>query len=322
MRRDEFVEKVSSYASTGQPFLFLVDFEKKQPFVCLLPELAAHKIYFDFKGSSNLNYNIKKRDVQLHPEPIQRDVFDARFTKVIKHLNDGDTYLLNLTFPTEIKVNISLSDIFKTAVAPYKLLYKDEFVVFSPERFIKISDDRIHTYPMKGTIDATINGAREKLLQDQKEIWEHNTIVDLMRNDLSIIATDVEVHRYRYIDHIKTFSSEILQTSSEIVGNMPHDWRSSLGESLMKLLPAGSISGAPKKKTVEIINDAELGARGYFTGVFGIYDGQNLDSAVAIRFIEREGEKFYFRSGGGITAKSTMDSEYQEMIQKVYVPTI
>jgi len=86
------------------------------------------------------------------------------------------------------------------------------------------------------------------------------------------------------------------------------------------MLPAGSISGAPKKKTIEIIREVEGYERGFYTGIFGYFDGKNLDSAVAIRFIEKQGEKLIFKSGGGITYQSDWEKEYEEMQKKVYVP--
>ncbi len=89
---------------------------------------------------------------------------------------------------------------------------------------------------------------------------------------------------------------------------------------MFKLLPAGSISGAPKKKTVEIIQRVEQYDRGYYTGIFGYFDGTNLDSAVAIRYIEKDGEELVFKSGGGITFQSDWKKEYDEMLNKVYVP--
>ena len=88
-----------------------------------------------------------------------------------------------------------------------------------------------------------------------------------------------------------------------------------------KLLPAGSISGAPKEKTVQIIQQAEGEKRGYYTGIFGYFDGNNLESAVAIRYIEKnEQGEMLFRSGGGITSQSSLEEEYQEILEKVYVP--
>jgi para-aminobenzoate synthetase component 1 len=130
----------------------------------------------------------------------------------------------------------------------------------------------------------------------------------------------VEVTRFRYLDKIYTKQKNLLQVSSEIRGKLPDDWKSKIDEILLKILPAGSISGAPKQKTIEIIKEAEKIKRGYYTGIFGIFDGKNLDSAVSIRYIEKTESGLQFRSGGGITALSDLDSEYQEMKDKVYVP--
>ena len=91
---------------------------------------------------------------------------------------------------------------------------------------------------------------------------------------------------------------------------------------LSKLLPAGSISGAPKQKTLEVIQNSENYCRGYYTGIFGVFDGKNLESAVAIRYIENQKGKLIFKSGGGITALSKLEEEYQELGDKVYVPII
>ena len=89
---------------------------------------------------------------------------------------------------------------------------------------------------------------------------------------------------------------------------------------LFGMLPAGSISGAPKRKTVEIIREAETYERGFYTGVMGYFDGETLDSAVMIRFLEQDGDRFIFKSGGGITFQSRARDEYEEMISKIYVP--
>ena len=173
---------------------------------------------------------------------------------------------------------------------------------------------------MKGTIDASLPNARERILADKKEEAEHATIVDLIRNDLSQVASEVTVSRYRYIDELQTNRGRLLQVSSEIRGKLPEDWKASLGDILFRLLPAGSITGAPKKKTMQIISEAETYERGFYTGVMGYFDGSSLDSAVMIRFVEQEGDRMYFKSGGGITCRSEVESEYHEMKQKVYVP--
>ena len=166
----------------------------------------------------------------------------------------------------------------------------------------------------------SIPSAAQLLMNDPKEAAEHATIVDLIRNDLSMVANQVFVSRYRYIDTLQTNQGAILQTSSEIQGILPENYPEHLGELIFRLLPAGSITGAPKKKTMQIIREAETYDRGFYTGIMGYSDGINLDSAVMIRFVEQEGEKMYFKSGGGITCQSDAESEYNEMKQKIYVP--
>jgi len=232
----------------------------------------------------------------------------------------GNTYLLNLTFPTQLIVNTTLFDIFLASQAPFKLYFKEQFVTFSPERFIQITDNIIKTYPMKGTIDAAIPQAMEKILANSKEQAEHTMVVDLLRNDLSIVATRVAVNRFRYVEKINAGHKQLLQTSSEITGILPYHWHSEIGDILCTLLPAGSISGVPKKKTVEIIHAVEGYERGFFTGVFGYFDGKQLDSAIMIRFIEQQKSGLIYKSGGGITIDSRVNIEYHEMLNKVYIP--
>ena len=209
------------------------------------------------------------------------------------------------------------------------------FVCFSPETFVRIKGGRIYSYPMKGTLDASLPNAEKQLMEDRKEAAEHATIVDLIRNDLSRVAENVRVDKYRYIDVLHTNKGDILQTSSEISGRLPEDYPHHLGEILDAQLPAGSITGAPKDKTMQIIQKAEGYDRGFYTGIMGIYDQGELNSAVMIRFIEEEEvfpsktenrmnyeaiRKLYFKAGGGITSKSDCRKEYEEVIQKIYLP--
>lgn len=195
-----------------------------------------------------------------------------------------------------------------------------QFVCFSPESFVRIKNGKIYSYPMKGTLDASLPNAEEVLMNDEKEAAEHATIVDLIRNDLSRVAERVRVDRYRYIDVLHTNKGDILQTSSEISGKLPSDYHNRIGDILAAMLPAGSITGAPKDKTVQIIHEAEGYDRGYYTGIMGIYDNGMLNSAVMIRFMEKDGEGIFFKAGGGITSKSDCRKEFEEVLQKVYLP--
>jgi para-aminobenzoate synthetase component 1 len=173
---------------------------------------------------------------------------------------------------------------------------------------------------MKGTIKVSSTESEKELLSDIKEIAEHHTIVDLLRNDLSMVADRINVNRFRYVERIHTHEGELLQVSSEITGKLPDNYQDQLGEIIFKLLPAGSVTGAPKEKTITIIREAEKSDRGYYTGVCGVFDGENLNSAVMIRFIEEHKGALRFKSGGGITFLSNARSEYKELNDKVYVP--
>jgi para-aminobenzoate synthetase component 1 len=315
------IRKMNRLGAGNIPFLFIVDFEMKKPVFMTLEEASTKNIFYDVNGLTNYykKRNIDKK-VVLKKYPVAFDDYFKSFNIVADNLKAGNTYLLNLTFQTKIEINFSLEEIFFNSIAKYKLLYGDKFVVFSPETFVKIIDGKIYSYPMKGTIDAGIKNAREIILNDEKEKAEHTTIVDLIRNDLSMIADNVEVEEFRFVDKIKTNEKELLQVSSKISGNLPENYNEKLGDIIFQLLPAGSISGAPKGKTIEIIKSAESYKRGFYTGVFGIFDGKNVDCAVMIRFIENMEGDLYFKSGGGITAKSDPRKEYQELIDKVYVP--
>ncbi len=253
-------------------------------------------------------------------ESVDFATYRHAFDRVIEEIRSGNTYLLNLTFPSELFTPLSLGEIYRTVDAKFKLLYRDRFVCFTPERFVNIADDRIYTYPMKGTIDATIPDAARQILDNPKEMAEHVMVVDLLRNDLSRVAKRVRVERFRYIDKIRAGERELLQVSSRIAGDLERGWQDRLGDIMLSLLPAGSITGAPKRSTTEIIRRVESYERGYFTGIFGTFDGERLDSAVMIRFIERDGDRLIYKSGGGITIDSDARSEYDELREKIYVP--
>lgn len=303
------------------PFLFIIDFEQKKPIVLPLSEVNSNDLLYDFQGVRNHGPAV----VQDHRLRMMRSSLDVAhyqraFDYVMQQLQAGNSFLVNLTFPTEVHLNLSLRELFFQSQARYKLWWRGAFVVFSPESFVRIDDGSIRAYPMKGTIDATVPEAEHKILHDPKEMAEHTTIVDLLRNDLSRYATQVQVTRFRYVEKITTTRSALLQVSSEITGKLSADYHRHLGDILSSLLPAGSVSGAPKPKTLQIIREAEAGPRGYYTGVMGYYDGDVLDSGVMIRYIEQVGERYFYRSGGGITARSVLETEYQELHDKVYVP--
>lgn len=381
--KQEIIDKINRLASQDEPFLFVINYQGDKAFIRQLSDINPEECLFDFEGRGNFSDEMKNNSEkiaeiswQIAP-PLYED-YERSFDIVKNNIMAGNSYLTNLTCKVPVSCNLSLEDIFNQAKGKYKLLLRrkrnqaedkaqqkeeeeesqnkadkkeenieeisNPFVCFSPETFVRIKNGRIYSYPMKGTLDASLPDAEKQLMEDRKEAAEHATIVDLIRNDLSRVAENVRVDKYRYIDVLHTNKGDILQTSSEISGSLPEDYRQHLGEILDAQLPAGSITGAPKDKTMQIIHEAEGYDRGFYTGIMGIYDQGELNSAVMIRFIEEEnspvdfeadGEKnfkanegkepkesreLYFKAGGGITSKSDCRREYEEVIQKIYLP--
>ena len=380
--KQEIIDKINRLASQDEPFLFVINYQGDKAFIRQLSDINPEECLFDFEGRGNFSDEMKNNSEkiaeiswQIAP-PLYED-YERSFDIVKNNIMAGNSYLTNLTCKVPVSCNLSLEDIFNQAKGKYKLLLRrkrnqaedkaqqkeeeeaqnkadkkeenieeisNPFVCFSPETFVRIKNGRIYSYPMKGTLDASLPDAEKQLMEDRKEAAEHATIVDLIRNDLSRVAENVRVDKYRYIDVLHTNKGDILQTSSEISGRLPEDYRQHLGEILDAQLPAGSITGAPKDKTMQIIHEAEGYDRGFYTGIMGIYDQGEFNSAVMIRFIEEEnspvdfeadGEKnfkanegkepkesreLYFKAGGGITSKSDCRREYEEVIQKIYLP--
>ncbi len=309
------MKRLSHLASQGIPFLFFTNFDASKTQVFRLEQLKEEDIEYAFDTDIYSAHTQK-----INKNPISYKTYKKGFDYIIEKIKSGDTYLLNYTCKTKIKTKLSLKEIFALANARFKLRVKDEFICFSPERFIKIENNSIYTYPMKGTIDASIPNAQAKILANTKEMAEHIMVVDLLRNDLSMVAKEVKVTKFRYIDKINAGEKELLQVSSEIQGLLCENWKNKLGDILQTLLPAGSITGTPKRKTLEIIKEVENYERNNFSGVFGVFDGKSFDSAIMIRFIENNQEEMVYKSGGGITLDSSAEAEYQEMLDKIYIP--
>ena len=322
MSKELIKEKLNKFGFEKEPFLFVLSYDLSKFYIEKLSNLPK-----TIKFELNSNEHNKSKDIKkskLEKFPISFEEYRKSFDYIQEQIKSGNSYLLNLTAKTKIKTSLSLDEIYENIDAKFKLRFqnnKDDFVCFSPERFVEIKKNKISTYPMKGTIDAIITNAQARILGDVKEMAEHTMVVDLLRNDLGIIAQKVRVNKFRYCEKINAGDKKLLQISSKISANLQDNWNEKIGDILTSILPAGSITGTPKKKTVEILKKIENYDRGFYTGIFGVFDGINLDSSVMIRFIQQEqnGELFY-KSGGGITCDSNVNLEYQELIDKIYLP--
>ncbi len=309
-------DKLNFYGKRREPSFFVIDFELKNYDIIPLKDIDQDILFSIDK--KNIEIKDKKKAYSFKPIAFQK--YKKAFDKLQLHIKKGNSYLTNLTCPSNINIDYSLKELYHYTDAKFKLYFKDQFICFSPERFIEIKDNKIYTYPMKGTIDAKIPNAQDKILNNQKEMAEHVMVVDLLRNDLSMVSKKVRVDKFRYIEKIKAGERELLQVSSKIHGELEESWQDRLGDIITTLLPAGSITGTPKKRTTQIIKEIENYNRGFFSGIFGVFDGNSLDSSVMIRFIERNGDQLIYKSGGGITIDSNIKEEYKEMCEKVYVP--
>lgn len=341
--KPQAIQRINYLASKDIPFIFIVDYKGNSSYIFSINEVDPYECLYDFRGKTNHKYNKSQEFINFSPYASEKTNYNYNksltpnkikwdynlpsyydYSKSFEHVKSnilkGNSFLTNLTCKIPLKTNLCLKSIFHNSKAPYKIWVDNKFVCFSPEIFIRIENSIIKSFPMKGTIDANIPNAKSLLLNDPKESAEHATIVDLIRNDISKIASNVNVDSYRYVDLIKTNKGSILQTSSEISGSLPLGFKRDLGSIIFSLLPAGSITGAPKDKTMEIIAESENFDRGFYTGIMGIWENNSLDSAVMIRFIDNEDGNYFFKAGGGITSKSLCIDEYNEIKQKTYVP--
>lgn len=206
LNRAESIEKINDLASNKIPFLMISDFKGENSKIWPLNYLNPDKVCYWINGISNYVVSESKNTpILLNKFPISFVEYQRAFDFVKTNVLLGNSFLTNLTCATNIKLNIGLKEIFERSEARYKVLLSDEFVCFSPEIFVKIDESgKISSFPMKGTIDANIPDAENIILSDKKEFYEHTTIVDLIRNDISKVANKVWVEKFRYIDKIQT----------------------------------------------------------------------------------------------------------------------
>jgi para-aminobenzoate synthetase component 1 len=318
MSFEQVCSAMDEMGKRNNPFLFFVDYKAELGWIGAPSE--AHALGIKYEIGSN-KIAAKSEIIPIfNKTPISEASYFDKFNQVQKAIQRGDSFLINLTAPTQIETNLNIEEIYAIAQARYKLLVPEFFTVFSPECFIQIEENKIKSFPMKGTLAVVNHSSPDNLINDVKEQAEHATIVDLIRNDLSQVAFPIQVEKYKFIDQVKTHEGDLWQMSSLISGELLTEFKGHFGKILNQLLPAGSISGAPKSSTLRIIDEVENYPRGFYTGIMGLFDGHLFDSGVMIRYIETTKNEMIYKSGGGITVFSDAKKEYQELIQKVYLP--
>jgi para-aminobenzoate synthetase component 1 len=254
-----------------------------------------------------------------------REEYDKAYFTTKNHIKEGDVYQLNLTHRLHAKTKKSSSEIFRKIIENNEVGFlayikgeNFEILSASPERFIKIKGDRIETSPIKGTRPRGKTRAEDmrlknELKKNKKESAELNMITDLLRNDLGKFCKtgSVKVEKQRII---KKYSN-VWHTMSKISGVI--DKKTNPIKGLISMLPGGSITGCPKKRAIEIIDEIEPTTRGIYTGIIGqITNKHDMDFSIAIRTIIKKGEDLYLQVGGGIVADSKNKDEFQETLDK------
>lgn len=245
--------------------------------------------------------------------------------KARKHIYEGDIFQVVLSNRLEAGYEGSLLNAYRVLrtinPSPYMFYFSSDDIEVagaSPETLVKLEDNVLHTFPLAGTRprgkdDAEDQKLEEELLKDEKEKAEHNMLVDLGRNDLGKISRFGTVEVEHYMDILKY--SHVMHIGSTVKGII-QDNKCSL-DAVDAVLPAGTLSGAPKIKAMEIINKLENNKRGIYGGAIGYIDFTgNLDTCIAIRTVFKKNGKIFVRSGAGIVADSVPENEYYECINK------
>ncbi len=245
--------------------------------------------------------------------------------KTKKYIKDGDIFQAVLSNRIEADAEGSLLDTYRilrtTNPSPYMFYFcsKDiEIAGSSPETLVKLKDGVLHTFPLAGTRPRGKTREEDlrlekELLSDKKELAEHNMLVDLGRNDLGRISEfgSVKVEKYMSIERY----SHVMHIGSTVAGKIRSD--KTAIDAIDSVLPAGTLSGAPKIRACEIINELEKNKRGIYGGAIGYIDfSGNMDTCISIRIAFKKNNKVFIRSGAGIVADSIPENEYQECINK------
>ena len=256
---------------------------------------------------------------------FQKEAYCSMVEKAKYHIKEGDIFQIVLSNRLEAEYEGSLLNAYRLLrtlnPSPYMFYFSSsdmEVAGASPETLVKLEDGVLHTFPLAGTrprgkTEAEDKALEEELLADPKELAEHNMLVDLGRNDIGKISKfgTVEVEKYHSIERY----SHVMHIGSTVKGEIRED-RDALS-AIDAILPAGTLSGAPKIRACQLINDLENNKRGIYGGAIGYLDFTgNLDTCIAIRIAYKKNGKVFIRSGAGIVADSVPEKEYQECINK------
>ena len=290
-----------------------------------------NKAELELKTLADLVVNGKEADV---PKGVLKTEFTSEFTKdefeaVVKktqhYIKEGDIFQCVVSNRREAEFEGSLLNAYRVLrtlnPSPYMFYLSGgdvELTGASPETLVKLTDGKMYTFPIAGTMRRGKNEAEdlaieEKLINDEKELAEHNMLVDLGRNDLGKISKFGSV-KVEALHMLQRFS-HVIHITSTVSGDI-QDGKDAL-DAIGATLPAGTLSGAPKIRAIEILHELEKSPRGVYGGAVGYIDfSGNMDVCIGIRMAMNKGGKVYVRAGAGIVRDSVPESKYNETLIK------
>ena len=290
-----------------------------------------NKAELELKALADLVVNGKEANI---PKGILKTEFTSEFTKdefeaVVKktqhYIKEGDIFQCVVSNRREAEFDGSLLNAYRVLrtlnPSPYMFYLSGgdvELTGASPETLVKLTDGKMYTFPIAGTMRRGKNEAEdlaieEKLINDEKELAEHNMLVDLGRNDLGKISKFGSV-KVEALHMLQRFS-HVIHITSTVSGDI-QDGKDAL-DAIGATLPAGTLSGAPKIRAIEILHELEKSPRGVYGGAVGYIDfSGNMDVCIGIRMAMNKGGKVYVRAGAGIVRDSVPASEYNETLIK------
>jgi len=276
------------------------------------------------KGKNFLGKRVNKIKLHFHSN-FTKDDFIEKVKKAKKYIKEGEIIQVVLSQRFNTKINVDSFDIYRAlrSINPspymYYLKFKDFFLIgASPEVFVRCEDGKVELRPIAGTRrrgkdDEEDKALEEELLKSEKERAEHIMLVDLGRNDLGKVCNygTVKVTELMVIERY----SHVMHIVSDIVGKLRRD--KDIFDLIEATFPAGTVTGAPKIRAMEIISELEKVSRGPYAGCVGYFSfSGNLDSCITIRTIIVKDKQAYIQTGAGIVADSKPEFEYQETINK------
>jgi len=318
-------DKVIAFDNYRQKIVLIVNMTLEEP------ESGYNMARMELKKLAELlRYGEKKQEPGGHltgeVEPLfSREQYCKMVRKAQHYIREGDIFQVVLSNRLSAPFEGSLLNTYRILrtmnPSPYMFYFSGtdvEVAGASPETLVKLQDGVLHTFPLAGTrprgkTEEEDRQLEEDLLADEKELAEHNMLVDLGRNDLGRISRfgTVEVEKFHSIERY----SHVMHIGSTVRGEIRED-RDAL-DAVEAVLPAGTLSGAPKIRACQIIGELENNKRGIYGGAIGYIDFTgNLDTCIAIRIAYKKNGRVFIRSGAGIVADSVPEKEYQECLNK------